>query len=109
MSTELAKLLDVGKVTIGGLIDRLEAAGYVYRRGDKVDRRAKRIFITDTGYALIERMKSILLPLNDSLSVGLTAEDIAVTERNLSMIRDNIRALLIEDPGVSEDPAEHVS
>lgn len=109
MSTELAKLLDVGKVTIGGLIDRLEIAGYVYRRGDKDDRRAKRIFITETGYALIERMKSVLIPLNDSLCKGLTADDIANTERTLAMIRTNIRDQLVEDPVVSEDPAEHIS
>ena len=34
MQTELARLMDVGKVTLGGLIDRLEASGYVARRPD---------------------------------------------------------------------------
>jgi len=31
MQVELARLLDVGKVTLGGLIDRLEEHGFVIR------------------------------------------------------------------------------
>ncbi len=49
MQVDLARLLDVGKVSIGGLIDRLEATGHVERRSDAKDRRAKRIFITEQG------------------------------------------------------------
>ena len=33
MQAELAKLIDVGKVALGGFIDRLEAAGLVRRLG----------------------------------------------------------------------------
>ena len=46
LQTELARDLDVGKVTVGGLIDRLETSGYVIRTPDAADRRAKRILIT---------------------------------------------------------------
>lgn len=94
MSTELARLLDVGKVTLGGLINRLEVAGYVYRRPDKTDRRAKHIFITDAGYSLIERMRAIIVDLNDQLCEGLTADDVASTELNLIRLKDNLRDLL---------------
>src|SRR5262245_21708678 len=59
VTAELAKLMDVGRVTLGGLIDRLEVAGYVYRRADKQDRRARHVFITDAGYALIEQMRVV--------------------------------------------------
>ena len=34
MQTELARLMDVGKVTLGGLIDRLEASGSLARQPD---------------------------------------------------------------------------
>src|SRR5258708_530240 len=56
MQTELAELLDVGKVTLGGLIDRLEAGGWVVRRPDKVDRRVKRIFLTSRTDQLFKQM-----------------------------------------------------
>src|SRR6202040_2575879 len=34
MQTELSKVMDVGKVTLGGLIDRLDAARLLNRVGD---------------------------------------------------------------------------
>src|SRR5690606_9431232 len=43
---ELARLLDVGKATLGGLIDRLERSGYVVRGNDEADRRVKTVSIT---------------------------------------------------------------
>ncbi len=46
MQTELANVLDIGKVALGGLLDRLEASGYIERRADPVDRRTKRIVMT---------------------------------------------------------------
>src|ERR1700721_3145652 len=44
--TQLANELDVGKVALGALIDRLESAGFVVRRTDPIDRRVKRVFLT---------------------------------------------------------------
>lgn len=107
MSSELAKLLDVGKVTLGGLIDRLETAGYVYRRADKVDRRAKKIFITETGYALIDRMRVITERLNEQICAGLTEAEVHTTELNLIRLKDNLREMLAEeDPG--EAPGDNL-
>lgn len=95
MSTELAKLLDVSKVTLGGLINRLEIAGYVYRRPDRDDRRAKYIFITQAGYALIERMRVITEELNQKICSGLSQQEIEDIERGLIQMKDTIRQLLV--------------
>src|SRR5260370_38830671 len=48
----LAAEFDLGKVSLGGLIDRLEAVGLVERRPDKIDCRMKRRFLapTDAGH-----------------------------------------------------------
>ena len=43
--TELAQRLDIGKATVGGVIDRLARAGLVERRDDPIDRRANRVLI----------------------------------------------------------------
>lgn len=98
-STELAKLLDVGKVTLGGLIDRLEIAGYVYRRASKDDRRAKHIFISEAGYSLIGRMRVIVEDLNLKMCDGLSQEEIASMELGLVQLKDNIRELLSDVNG----------
>lgn len=75
MQTELAELLDVGKVTLGGLIDRLEAGGWVVRRADKDDRRVKRIFLTANTDRLFKQMRSAENKLSDELLNGISAEE----------------------------------
>jgi DNA-binding MarR family transcriptional regulator len=75
MQTELAELLDVGKVTLGGLIDRLEAGGWVVRRADKDDRRVKRIFLTSSTDRLFKQMRSAENKLSDELLNGIGAEE----------------------------------
>ena len=46
---ELAERLLVTKGNICGMIDRMEASGWVERRPDPVDRRANRLFLTRRG------------------------------------------------------------
>jgi DNA-binding MarR family transcriptional regulator len=72
MQTELAELLDVGKVTLGGLIDRLEAGGWVVRRVDKIDRRVKRIFLTGSTDQLFKRMGVAEIVLSEELLQGIS-------------------------------------
>ncbi len=109
--TELAKLMDVGKVTVGRLVDRLEESGYVYRRRHKSDMRAKKIFVTDTGKRLMGRMRQIADDLNKRISEGLTREDMLMTERHMSHLKVNLRKLLTKEKitAVSEDEAETTS
>lgn len=91
LQTELARDLDVGKVTVGGLIDRLEASGYVVRTPDAADRRAKRIQITGQGRGVLKQMVAVGQGLNRIILAGLSAAEIEVTERALSVMKDNIR------------------
>ena len=42
----LAEQMDITAITLTGLLDRLERDGWVERREDTEDRRAKRIFLT---------------------------------------------------------------
>ena len=91
LQTDLARDLDVGKVTVGGLIDRLEAGGYVVRQPDAADRRAKRIVITDGGRSVLRQMVAVGQRLNKVILAGLSPEEIEATERALSVMKDNIR------------------
>lgn len=96
-SSNLAKALDVGKVTVSGLVGRLEQAGYVYRRPDKHDSRAKRIFVTHAGRAVVEKMQEVLGPLNEGICADMSADEVQVVERYLVLIRKNIQAMLLDD------------
>lgn len=96
VSSVLARDLDIGKVTLGGLIDRLEEAGYVYRRNHKLDGRAKEIFISEKGYELIEEMKNIVEPLNMKSCEGLSQKQIEEVEFGLNVIKRNLKDMLGE-------------
>jgi DNA-binding MarR family transcriptional regulator len=50
--TDLAEQAGVTKQTAGGLVDELEAGGYVTRRPDPADARARLVVLTDRGERL---------------------------------------------------------
>src|SRR5579862_1812284 len=56
MQTQLADVLDVGKASLGTLIERLEEGGWVERRADPGDKRAKRVYLTRAALQLVKRM-----------------------------------------------------
>jgi DNA-binding MarR family transcriptional regulator len=58
--TELARLSQRRKQTIGAILDDLERLGYVERRPDPEDRRAALIVPTDRGRRFIEASDSIV-------------------------------------------------
>ena len=53
----LAELLEVEPITLGRMIDRLQDAQLVERRPDPADRRAWRLFLTEKGHALADRVR----------------------------------------------------
>ena len=55
--TNLAKLLDVGRATLGRLVDRLEAKQWIYRQPDDKDSRIKRVYLSDTVRPTLQTMR----------------------------------------------------
>jgi DNA-binding MarR family transcriptional regulator len=98
IQADLARELEVGKVTIGGLIDRLETSGVVERRNDPADRRTRRVYITDKGFDIIEEMQSIGRELNSVIMKGLTLDQIHAAEDVLHAMKVNLRGALNSDP-----------
>jgi MarR family transcriptional regulator, transcriptional regulator for hemolysin len=90
MQIELARLLDVGKVTLGGLIDRLEENGFVVRTPDKVDRRSKRVSVSAKGKALVERMEKIATDTNAQIMKGIATRKQRELEEMLSIMKHNL-------------------
>jgi hypothetical protein len=53
--TELAGELDLTKVAVGGLLERMEVVGLVRRDPDDTDARIRRIYLTRLGARLMDR------------------------------------------------------
>jgi MarR family transcriptional regulator for hemolysin len=90
MQTELAKVMDVGKVTLGGLIDRLETSGLLKRVADPTDRRAKRVVMTPRGTKLLADMQGIAAQVNSMIMNGISRGDIARTETVLYKMKQQL-------------------
>ena len=103
MQTELATLLDVGKVTLGGLIDRLEAGGWVERRPDPVDRRVKRVYLTGNAESLLKDMRGAESRLNAEI-----LKDVTPTQRQqlvdlMGAIKANLSRMAGSTNGVGDE------
>ena len=88
--TNLADELDVGKVALGGLIDRLEEAGMVQRRPDPIDRRVKRVFLTKEGRKLVSQNKELDKSVNETTLQGVSEADFEITMRTLEKMKANL-------------------
>ena len=65
--TELARGANITPQAMGELVDELEELGYVERRPDPSDRRAKLIVLTDNGRACIAAGRATIEGLEDEM------------------------------------------
>jgi DNA-binding MarR family transcriptional regulator len=96
MQVDLARLLEVGKVTVGGLVDRLEATGHVERRGDAADRRVKRVYITEQGVAVIRQMMVVSAAINERILRNIAPEYQRIAEEVLFSMKQNLKEIAAE-------------
>ena len=94
IQSDLAGMLELGKAALGGLIDRLEASGFIMRRPDETDRRVKRIFLSASGTQLIKEMVKRNHDMSERMFKDLSTEDryrladmLMHVKRNLVSIR----------------------
>jgi DNA-binding MarR family transcriptional regulator len=90
---ELAQMIDLGSASVGELVIRLERAGFVQRRTDPKDRRAKRVEIANRGSEALERMRQIAFENNERVMAGFSAEEQDLLNQLLSRMKRNLIAL----------------
>lgn len=88
--SRLANLLAVGKVSISGLIDRLEKTGWIERRPDPNDRRSNLIFLTDKAHEIEDRMLDTGKELTKQTLKNLTAKQRAELIELLLTVKENL-------------------
>ena len=71
---ELGARLLLDSATITGVVDRLEAAEMIERRGDGKDRRVHRLFLTNRARALRQPLEDAMDQLNAEVRDALAAE-----------------------------------
>jgi DNA-binding MarR family transcriptional regulator len=92
----LAEELDLGKVALGQLIDRLEKTEFVSRRPDDEDRRIKRVFLTRRGQALIARIRESVTVTEKEILEKIDDPDLRATGRALRRMKDNLLGMIVD-------------
>src|SRR6201996_5424654 len=94
---EMAAICEVEPITIGRLIDRLEARGLVERRADPYDRRIRRLHLLPAAQPILTEITRYKATLDAEISEGL--------DENM---RENlVDALLHMKSKLTAEPAEH--
>ncbi|WP_298366192.1 MarR family transcriptional regulator [uncultured Bradyrhizobium sp.] len=91
--TQLANELDVGKVAVGALIDRLETSGFVLRQADPVDRRVKRVFVTKQARGFLEKLRKETDKFNARIVNGIDRKQLEAASEALLAMKHNLLAM----------------
>ena len=97
--TELADTLEIEKPTLGRLLDRLEAKGWVRRDHDARDRRAWRVFLTDEVEPAMRTMRAIAAEVRRDALAGLATAERERFVDTLLAIKANLAKLENGAPG----------
>jgi len=89
--TELAETLEIEKPTLGRLLDRLEAKGWVRREHDASDRRVWRVHLTDEVEPALRTMRKIAAELRRDALTGINAAERERFVDTLLAIKENLR------------------
>jgi MarR family transcriptional regulator for hemolysin len=90
---ELAEELDIETPTIVRLLDGMEKQGFIERRVELSDRRAKQIHMTDVGRSVADEIQKLASDIREEVLGGLQPQEIAVALKVVSKIATNIQSI----------------
>jgi MarR family transcriptional regulator for hemolysin len=89
---ELAKAVGIQGATLTHHLNAMEADGLITRRRDPANRRVHQVQLTEQGETLFYRLATAARAHDERLRAGLGDEEIAVLERLLGRMQDNVAA-----------------
>ena len=92
--TALAADLDLTKVAIGGLLDRMETAGFVERRADKNDGRERRVYLTRAGAKLVNAIRESVETVELEILGRVSEDALAQATETLRALKETLLEML---------------
>ena len=87
-ATRLSTMIAFDRSTIGDVLERLEAKGWVARSPSRMDKRIKLLELTEDGAALLERVAPAVARVQERLLAPLAPRDRATMVRLLGVLAD---------------------
>lgn len=91
--TALAADLDLTKVAVGGLLDRMESSGFVERRPDQRDGRIKRVYLTSAGTKFLGTIRANIHEVEQDIIADIDDAALQATVETMLQIKRTLRAL----------------
>ena len=101
--TALAADLDLTKVAIGGLIDRMETGGFVERRADERDARARRVYLTRAGKLLVATIRANVDAVETDILSAVSENELDEAARVLIKIKTRLLDIVGNDAEGGQD------
>ena len=95
--TALAADLDLTKVAIGGLLERMEAAGMIERRSEDQDARMRRVYLAREGTRLIKQLRSQIKDFEIEALEGFTDKELTTSFASLRKMKKTLLRMLSEE------------
>lgn len=89
----LAERMGVEAMTLSTYLDRLQSLGFIERRPDPADRRAKLIHTTPAAADIITSIRIEQIELMQLVTSGIGEEDLALMRERMKRLRANLAAL----------------
>jgi DNA-binding MarR family transcriptional regulator len=88
MAVELGKKVELDSATLTGILDRLETAKLIERKGNPADRRSIKIHLTEQGKAVATKTRALLEEANREFLSSLTPAENERLRHLLTRIRE---------------------
>ena len=98
---ELAEILEVEPITVGRLVDRLEARDLVERRPDPVDRRIWRLHLRPAGVPALAALNIQRDAILDLVTDGIAPDELERMAKTLLRMKANMSACRVSAPKTS--------
>jgi MarR family transcriptional regulator for hemolysin len=95
---DLADVLELQPISLVRLLDRLVEHGLLERRHDPRDRRANRLFLTESGRQLVDDLDSLRNSIANDVLQDIPVAAIQTSLQTLADIKERIKSLA-EPPG----------
>ncbi len=94
--SDLAEMLHVSRPTVTTMLQRMESGGTIERRPDETDSRVTRVYLTEAGRALADRMHAGFADMLNVSIGSLPDADKREFARILGALNENVEAVLRE-------------
>jgi len=98
---ELAQVCEVEPITVGRLIDRLEAHGLVQRCADPDDRRIRRLKLLPAATPLLAEIERQIQGMREHLTNGLNANTLEDLASTLLRVKENLTTSAAGEPAAA--------